>query len=223
MFFVIPLFSLTPSVKGQVQTPSVFAISLQVIVNGQSEPTIIFGMNPNARFSTDFCSNFNPPSPYYSAFFSDSYSIASQYADYNTTTDYLTYYHGGLTYLSKYIVPTSGYNVWNLEVSGGSGNITVTWNETSGAPLTLFDLLNRKLADMNQVSNYTFNQVENGEADFRIVLQSAAYLTTSPTPTSTTQTSVSPTVPELTCLMVVPLLLSIFFVAVLLRHRKNLK
>jgi hypothetical protein len=122
------------------------------------------------------------------------------------------------TALSQYVVSANGSTIWRLGVSSidQAGTVTLTWNTTSIGSMALKDpIFLKEYANMNAVNNYSFNMTSGGDAAFIIIYEPTTIKTPSPSP--------SPTVPELSWLAILPLFLSIFSIAVILRHRKTPK
>jgi hypothetical protein len=179
-------------------TPSDFAISINASINNCST-TCIFGVNSNSSIS--YNAKYDLLEPYKE-------SGIRAYIYYSNQTALLT------QALSQYIVPSNGSTIWRLGITSidQTGLVTLTWNNTSVKSMFLEDALFGKIcANMNEVNNYSFNITSGVDALFRIVYESTITETATP----------SPNVPELSWMVILPFLLSIFSFAVVLRHRKT--
>jgi hypothetical protein len=79
--------------------------------------------------------------------------------------------------------------------------------------MVLHDTIFGKIyADMNAVNNYSYNMTSGDISNFNILYELTTTETTTPTP-----------VPELSWLVIIPLLLSMFSFAVIRRQRKQVK
>jgi hypothetical protein len=179
-----------------------FAISITASVNNYSS-TCVFGVNSNS--STLYNAKYDSLEPYQK-------TGIRAYLYYSNQSSLLT------TALSQYVVSANGSTIWRLGVSSidQAGTVTLTWNTTSIGSMALKDpIFLKEYANMNAVNNYSFNMTSGGDAAFIIIYEPTTIKTPSPSP--------SPTVPELSWLAILPLFLSIFSIAVILRHRKTPK
>ncbi len=178
--------------------PSNFAISITASVNNYSS-TCVFGVNNNS--STLYDAKYDSLSPYQAS------GILAYFYYYNQSSTFTTA-------LSQYIVPSNGSTIWRLDIYSidQAGTLTLTWNNTSIDSMALKDpIFLKEYANMNVVNSYSFNITSGGVANFNIIYETSTPETATP----------STTIPELSWLVIVLLLLSLFSVAVILRHRKT--
>jgi hypothetical protein len=172
-----------------------FGISITASINGYSS-TCVFGVNKNSN--TLFDAKYDSLSPYQS-----SGILASFYYNNQSSTF--------ATALSQYIVPSNGSTVWRLNVYSFDqvGIVTLTWNNTSIESMALRDpIFLKEYANMNARNSYSFNMTSGGIANFNIIYQSR---TPTPTPTAS--------VPELSWLTILPLLLTTTIALAIVRKR----
>jgi hypothetical protein len=193
-----------------VNSSSSFTISIVVSTNGNSK-TCVFGINPDS--SVGYNSKYdslalNP----HSNGNSDHSGLYPYFLFVNQSTlDFLR--------LQKYIVPLSGTTTsWFLavEIMNYEGIVTLTWNDTSVASLTLENKMSKEVyANMSEVSSYSYNifATIGTESDFLIVYHPTAATSPTPNPTPT------PSIPEFSWLTILPILLAIPIALITVRKR----
>jgi hypothetical protein len=217
LILILPVLCFSP-VSGE-SSPN-FTTTITASIDDVSS-ICIFGVNPNA------------PVNYSSAYD----SLALRNSELNSWFSYYNQsYPKGEMKLSQYIVPTEGSTIWYYKVQPyKSGDITLAWGNpqiTDNATMTFETYYGKPLANMKEVSNFTFGPIDPsnyGTPEEFMIVYSNPDLTPTSTPTpsetaTTTSTSIStptstPSVPEFSYLTILPILLAITIAVAAVRKR----
>jgi hypothetical protein len=162
-------------------TSPTFTVSIVASINNYSS-TCEFGVNPDAP---------NSYSPQYDSVATRPSSGVYFFLRYSNQT-ILT------QKLSRFIVPSSGYTTWFLEVDGIDqyGKLTLSWNDTAVSTLVLEDGASKRVdADMNSVNSFSFTTSPGSIIGFIIVYHSPGAPSPTPTPSPFPTPTPTPTLP----------------------------
>ena len=158
-----------------------FTVSIVASINNYSS-TCEFGVNPDAT------TTYSPQYDSIAAHPSSGVYFFLRYPNQTIVTQKL----------SKFIVPSSGYTTWFLEVDSidQNGKLTLSWNDTAVSTLVLEDGASKQVdADMNAVNNFSFTTTPGSIRGFIIVYHAPGAPSPTPTPTPFPTPTPTPTLP----------------------------